>query len=245
MANKSLDRNNPLPLYHQLREIIRRRIIYGEWEVGNTIPTETGLIKEFDVSRTTVREAVEALVHEGLLEKRQGRGTFVVRQPLEERLGELTGFAEEVVERNQYPSARVLSAELVKDHFYANHQLRVTEGEQVLRVERVRLADGEPIAVERSFWPEQIGLLLLEYDLDDAWFYQILERHGIYLKEADEQILAVNASEKEAEIFGLDPGAALLEMRRVSYDLEGTPVEYTITRYNAERYSYRVHLRRR
>lgn len=241
---KSLNRRSPLPLYQQLGDILRQRIVDGEWKVGSSIPTEANLMSEFDVSRTTVREAVENLVQQGVLDKRQGRGTYVERLPLEERLGTLTGFAEEVFERNQHPSASVFSATFVDDHLDAKHELLVPEGEQILFIERARLADGEPIALERSFWPSSIGVLLLEYDLNEAWFYQILERHGVYPKEADEQIRAANATKEEAEILGVSPGHALLEMRRLSYDADGQPIEYTKTRYNADRYSYRVRLKR-
>ena len=205
MKERRLERNGYLPLYRQLEEIMKQRIINQEWAAGTRIPTEMDLIEEFDVSRTTVREAVDQLVHEGLLDKIQGRGTFVLRQPLEVPLGPLTGFAEEVLERGQIPSAVLLSTEFTRDFFYEAHQLRVSHEEAVLRIERVRLADGEPIALERTFWPEAIGELLLEEDLNQAHFYPILESHGIYLREAEETILAANAGEEEVRILGVGP----------------------------------------
>jgi GntR family transcriptional regulator len=233
-----------LPLYLQLKEILKQRILSEEWKTRARIPTELDLIREFDVSRTTVREAVAELAREGLLEKRQGRGTFVRRPPLEVPLKKLTGFAEEVLERGQVPSAALLSAGFVWDHFYEMYQLQIPKGEPVLRIERIRLADRAPVAVERSFWPAAIGELLLEEHLDDAQFYPLLERRGVHLKEADEQILAVNATEEEARILDVEAGEALLEMRRISYGVDGKPVEYTRTRYRSDRYSYRVRLRR-
>lgn len=244
MRRGHLERNGSLPLYRQLEEIMKQRITNQDWEAGARIPTETELIEEFDVSRTTVREAVDQLVQEGLLDKLQGRGTFVRRQPLEVPLGPLTGFAEEVLERGQIPSATLLSTELSRDFFYEAHQLKVPHGEAVLRIERVRLADGEPIALERTFWPRAVGELLLEEDLNRAQFYPILERHGVYLVEADEKILAANASEEEVRILGVEPGEALLEMRRVSYGEDGRPVEFARNRYRSDRYFYQVHLKR-
>lgn len=244
MENRSLERNGSVPLYRQLEEILKGRVLRGEWLIGRRIPTEAELIEEFGVSRTTVRDAVGELVRNGLLHKRQGRGTFVQRPPLEVPLERLTGFAEEVLERGQVPSAILLSAELVRDHFYEAHQLRVPDGEPVLRIERVRLADGDPIAIERSFWPEAVGEILLKEDLNRAQFYPILENSGVLLREADEQIFAVNASTPEARTLGIEPGDALLEMRRVSYGEDGSPVEFTRTRYRSDRYSYRVRLTR-
>lgn len=244
MSRGHLERNGFLPLYRQLEEIMKQRITNQDWVAGTRIPTETELIEEFGVSRTTVREAVDQLVQEGLLDKLQGRGTFVRRQPLEVPLGPLTGFAEEVLERGQIPSATLLSTELSRDFFYEAHQLKVPHGEAVLRIERVRLADGEPIALERTFWPRAVGELLLEEDLNRAQFYPILERHGVYLVEADEKILAANASEEEVRILGVEPGEALLEMRRVSYGEDGRPVEFARNRYRSDRYFYQVHLKR-
>jgi GntR family transcriptional regulator len=244
VKKRGLERNGYLPLYRQLEEILKQRIANQEWVSGNRIPTETELIEEFDVSRTTVREAVDQLVQEGLLDRLQGRGTFVRRQPLEIPLGPLTGFAEEVVELGRIPSAILISTELTRDFFYEAHQLKVSHEEAVLRIERVRLADGEPIALERTFWPRDIGELLLEEDLNQAHFYPILESHGIYLREADETILAVNASEEEVRVLGVEPGEALLEMRRVSYGEDGRPVEFVRNRYRSDKYFYQVHLRR-
>lgn len=244
MKERRLERNGYLPLYRQLEEILKQRIANQEWVFGTRIPTETELIEEFDVSRTTVREAVDQLVQEGLLDRIQGRGTFVRRQPLEVPLGRLTGFAEEVLERGQVPSALLLSTELTRDFFYEAHQLKVSHEEPVLRIERVRLADGEPIALERTFWPQDIGELLLEEDLNQAQFYPILESHGIRLGEADETILAANAGEEEIRTLGVEPGEALLEMRRVSYGENGRPLEFARNRYLSDKYSYHVHLRR-
>src|SRR5690606_19960217 len=103
----------------------------------------------------------------------------------------------------------------------------------------------EPIAYERSCWPEDIGKLLVNEDLNTIAFYKVLEeKHGIILKEANETIHAVNATPLEAEMLSVSSGEALLERRRISYDINGRAIEYTKTKYRSDKYSYKVHLQR-
>lgn len=240
-----IDQNNPLPLYHQLKDILKRKIINEEWPVGSLIPTELELIQEYQVSRTTVREAVLELVNQGLLHKKQGKGTIVTSAKVEERLGSLTGFAEEILGKGLKHSARLLSSEFKKNRYYEISQLGLNEGDSVFFIDRIRLADNEPIAYERSCWPEEIGKLLLNEDLNAIAFYKVLEeKHGIILKEANETIHAVNATQHEAELLSVSSGEALLERRRVSYDVTGKAIEYTKTKYRNDKYSYKVHLQR-
>ncbi|RXT03748.1 GntR family transcriptional regulator [Ammoniphilus sp. CFH 90114] len=243
MIGTDLNPNSPLPLYHQLKEILRHRIVH-EWPVGSLIPTEQELIKEFKVSRTTVREAIMALVNEDLLEKKQGKGTIVTATKVEEKLGKLTGFAEEIAGRGLKHSARLLSCEFKTDLYYEISKLKLPIDASVFVIDRIQLADQEPFAYERSCWPEDLGQLLMVEDLNAVAFYQVLEKHGIALNEAIETIHAVNATKYEAEMLGINFGDALLERRRVSFDHGGRPIEYTKTKYRSDKYSYQAHLKR-
>ncbi|MFC4597568.1 GntR family transcriptional regulator [Cohnella hongkongensis] len=240
-----LDPSHSLPLYHQLIHILKSKIAGGEWPVGSLIPTETELIRTYGVSRTTVREAVLSLANEGLLVKRRGKGTMVTSAKVEERLGNLTGFAEELLERGMRHSAKLISAQFKPSRFYELSKLELPDLALVFIVDRVRFAEGEPIAFERSCWPEAIGKLLAGEDLNKIAFYSVLEeKHGVVLKEASETIHAVNATSYEAELLGVSPGAALLERRRVSRDADGRSVEYTKTKYRSDRYAYKMQLDR-
>ncbi|MFC4597575.1 GntR family transcriptional regulator [Cohnella hongkongensis] len=240
-----IDPNSPLPMYQQLKDILKGKILSEEWPVGSLIPTEQELIEEYRVSRTTVREAVIELVKQGLLQKKQGRGTEVKSSKVEERLGKLTGFAEEIVDKGFKHSARLVSSEFRKNCFYELSLLGLPDDASVFFIERIRLADNEPIAYERSCWPEEIGKLLLQEDLNTAAFYKVLEeKYGYSLKEAEETIHAANATQAEADFLSISPGEALLERRRVSYDASGRAMEYTKTKYRSDRYSYKVNLQR-
>lgn len=241
-----VDPNSPMPLYQQLRNILKRKIISEEWPVGTIIPTEKELIEEYEVSRTTVREAITELVNQGLLQKKQGKGTIVIASRVEEKLGRLTGFAEEISDKGLEHSARLLSAEFRKNRFYEISQLGLDENATVFLVDRIRFADKQPVAYERSCWPEDIGRLLVNEDLNSVAFYKVLEeKYGVELKEATDTILAVNATQHEADLLGVVPGEALLERRRISCDIHGRPIEYTRTKYRSDKYAYKVKLLRR
>ncbi|TBL73367.1 GntR family transcriptional regulator [Paenibacillus thalictri] len=242
---EKLDSNNPVPLYHQLKNILLQKIVDKVWRPEELIPTEKELIEQYGVSRTTVREAITELVNEGFLVKKQGKGTTVTSHHMEARLSRLSGLAEEIMEQGLVPSAKLISAEFKKDRFYELSQLQLPDGAVVYIIERVRFANGEPIAYEITCWPERIGKLLELEDLNTAHFYKVLEeKHNISLKGADETIHAINSMTYEAGLLGVSPGAALLEMRRVSYDKNGEPIEYTRTKYRSDRYAYKIHLER-
>lgn len=244
MSKNILDPNSPLPLYHQVKEILIKRIQEKFWSPGDLIPTELELIEEFGVSRTTIRQAITDLVLDGLLEKRQGKGTIVKSRRFVGSLGRLTGFAEEVMEKGHYPHSKLLRAEYHDDLYVERQKLNLGENARVLVIDRIRFVDNEPIAYERTCWPEDIGKLLMEHDLNGAKYYQILEDHSIFLKKANEVISAVNATVYEADLLGISGGQALLEMTRLSYGVNDQPIEYTRTKYRSDRYHYNIELHR-
>jgi len=162
MGTYELKQNKNEALYLQIKDILVKRIQDGVWEEHSLIPTERELMKEFDVSRTTIRQAISILVQTGLVEKTQGRGTIVKPQKLIGRLGRLKGFAEEVVEKGQIPNSKLIRAEFKDQLFTEKAMLEVHEDESVLLVERVRFADDTPIALERTCWPHEIGSILMQ-----------------------------------------------------------------------------------
>lgn len=232
-------------LYLQVKNVIAKRIKDGVWKANMAIPTEVELIEEFQVSRTTIRQAISLLVQEGVLEKRQGKGTFVKSHELIEQLGHLTGFAEESIKRGFKPGSRLIKWEIKENLMYEKSLLnRLKEEEKILVIERVRFMDHIPVAVERTYWPEEIGNIHLKEDLNTVNYYEVLEKNEILLKKAKQQISAVNASVYDAELLGIEPGTALLEMTRVSYGIDGKPIEYAKTRYRTDYYKYNITLKR-
>lgn len=244
MGKSKLEHSTSKPLYHQVKDILLSRIIAGEWKESELIPTELELIEEFDVSRTTIRQAISILEQEGIVQKIQGKGTIVTSLKLTGSLSRLTGFAEELIEEGREPKSILLRAEFRKNLYFEKNKLKVTEAEDILLIQRIRLADDVPIAIEKTYWPKEIGDVLMEHDLNNAKYYKILEDNNIFLKNAQETIAAVNATSYEADLLGVSIGTALLEMTRLSYNVESQPIEYTQTKFRSDLYQYSVNLER-
>ena len=231
-------------LYKQIKERLEQEIRDRRWKPGESIPTEPELMELYQVSRTTIRQAVSLLEQEGLLERHQGRGTFVCRPKMLESLANLRGFAEEVARKGYNQSSIVLFWLKKQTLFFENGKLNLDKNDRILLVERIRFMDEVPVAVERTCWPEDIGAVFQKYDLNVINFYEILEKNGIYLKKSREIIGAVNASIYEAELLGVEYGMALLEMSRTTTDVNGRVIEYARTRYRSDYYNYEIELNR-
>ena len=243
MRKQMFEPNKDSALYLQIKDILIERIRSGVWKEHMLIPTEKELIDEFNVSRTTIREAISILVQSGLLEKKQGKGTIVKPQKLAGNLGRLKGFAEEVLEMGQVISSKLLRADFRSDLYHEQSMLNVGD-EEILLIERIRFADSAPVALERTCWPKEIGEILMKYDLNEARYYDILEEHNYYLYEASERITAINSTILEADLLSSRPGEAMLQMTRLSYGLNKKPIEYTITKYRSDYYQYDIQLKR-
>jgi GntR family transcriptional regulator len=242
--NSTIDFDNDLSLYLQVKQILLKRIQEKVWPANTLIPTEQELIEEFQVSRTTLRQAISMLVQDGLLERKQGRGTIVKPQLLVSHLGALKGFAEEAIEKGLTPRSKLIRAEFKQHVYFEKSMLQLQEDEEVLVIERIRFADDRPIAIECSYWPSYIGHIILKYDLNTAKFYEILEENEIYLKRANEQITAINATLNEADLLGIRGGEALLKMTRLSFGFDDKPIEFTSTKYHSDQYHYNIDLKR-
>ena len=245
MTTLALDPGGPVPLYYRLREALRARILSGELAPGSPIPTENELIERYGVSRTTVREAILPLVQEGLLYRKQGKGTFVAARKFQERLGALTGFTEEMEARGLRPGARLIGIEQVTLQGRDADLLALPEGAPAHCITRLRLANGDPLCVETNLFPHDIGLRLAQEDLNDAGYYALLEqRYGIRLSDAEQSIEARPASAEEARLLNWRRGAPVLVVERVTADDTGRRIELARNSYRADRYTYRVRLRR-
>src|ERR1700735_5322363 len=179
-------------LYSRVETVLASEITDGELKVGDQMPTEDSLIERFEVSRITVRRAVQNLVSRGLVEIRRGKGTFVAAPKITQELTELSGFVEDMQALGRKPTARVRGKEIVTADTIVAAHLALTKGERVVRIRRVRLADGIPISFDETYLPLEIGRKIITNNLKVEPIFSLLERkYGIPLIEAESQLDAV------------------------------------------------------
>jgi len=240
-----LYRRAPVPLYYQLKELIRDKIRSGEWAEGMRLPSERELCEQYGVSRMTVRQSITDLVHEGLLYREQGRGTFVRRARINQQLDRLTSFTEDMLNRGQTPNARVLSAGMCEADSMVAERLQLPPGQEVFRLYRLRTSDGEPLALELTHIYFPGCERLLEEDLEHNSLYVLLEtKYGIALVEALQEVEAGLAGKEEANLLRISPGSPVLLTRRTTYTDHGHPVEYAVSTYRGDRYTFCTRLTR-
>lgn len=233
------------PYYRWLEETLREDIEQGVYRPGDALPTEHQLMRDYNLSITTVRRAVHDLVRAGWIYRQAGKGTFVKRNKLEERLARLTSFAEEMQSRNITPQFKLVSATPSVPPAEITRALKLSPRQEAYLIQRVQLANDDPIALARGYWIPEIGEQLAQSDLDHISLYEMVERHlHIPLVEADESISAAVASADIARKLEIPRHAPLLVRRRLTYTTEMRPIEFTTTFYRADQYEYKIRLAR-
>ena len=235
----TLDASSPIPLHVQLKEVLKKTIQMGEYT--ERIPSEKELIETFAVSRTTVREAVAALVRDGILQKVHGKGTFVTSHTVNEWLGSLRGFTETMEGMGMKPGIRLLRHGVRKNPKIG----KILGASKYYSVERLRFAEEEAVALERTHYPLEIGLKLAKYDLNMIALYGVLEADGIILHSAEQKITAALPTKKDAQLLGIKANTAVLATERITWDPEGKVVEYYYTIFRADKYAFCVKMRRK
>ena len=232
-----INRASPLPLYHQLYELLRGEILSGRWQPGDMLPPESELTETYEVSRTTVRQVLDMLVHEGLIYRQRGRGSFVAHPTMEQTLVRIISFTDDMRQRGFESGTEVISSDLVPAPSDIAQRLEVEPGEELARIKRLRLADGEPMSVEESFLVHRYCPGILEGDYAHQPLRVALEDHGIRWSHARQSIRAIVAPGELARSLAVEPESALLFIERVSYSQANLPVEFLRIYYRADRYS--------
>ncbi|MDD1751275.1 MAG: GntR family transcriptional regulator [Methanothrix sp.] len=231
-------RNSMMPYYYQLYEILRQDILNGTWKPGDMLPTETELLEKYELSRTTVRQSLDMLVNDGLIYRQRGRGTFVSHFTIEQGLSRIISFTEDMRQRKMEPHTVVLSAGLIPAPNDIAEALQLTPGEEVANLERLRLADAEPMSLETSYLFHKLCPGVLKNDYAVRSLRQTLAtEYNQRLVYARQKIRAVTASRKQAQILSVEPGAALLFIERISYTEQNVPVEFLRVYHRGDRYT--------
>lgn len=238
-----LDKSRPIPLYYQVKESLLEKIKSNQFKVGDLIPSESELQEEYNVSRITIRRAIQELVREGHLYTRQGRGTFVSRPKVSQELNLITSWAETMAAMGMRPETKRIEYFVEPAPVNIARLLNIPIGDKVYRIERLRYADGEPTCIMTNYLSPAVVPGLLDKGLKSESLYETLEKHySIVLSRAEETVEAKAAKASEAELLNIKRGAPLLYATRVTYDITDRPVEVVISITRADRYSYKIRM---
>jgi GntR family transcriptional regulator len=226
----TLESGEGIPKYIQIARILRERIQRQEYAPGVQIPTEVELCEAHQVSRITVREAINKLVQEGWLDRRQGKGTYVAHQKLRRNIAKVYSFSSDMRQLGMTPRSRVLSLRVEEAPPAIVDRMKLPEtNHRVTRITRVRIANDVPVLVETAVIPEYVCAGLSEKDLENGSLYRILtEEYRLMPHHAEETYEAIIMPREDAVLLGRDPDVPqpAFAIQRVTFLAEGTPIEY-------------------
>ncbi|AGW94808.1 MULTISPECIES: GntR family transcriptional regulator [Cupriavidus] len=235
----------PLPLYTQIKDALRARILDGTYPPHHQMPSESELGERFSASRITVRQALGDLQKEGLIFKIHGKGTFVSKPRAFQNITSLQGFAEAMSSMGYEILNQVRSCKCVPASRHVAAQLRLREGDPVVEIRRVRLLNREPVSLELTWVPEAVGKRLVTADLATRDIFLILENDcGVKLGHADLSVDAILADEDLTQALRIQEGAPVLRIERLTHDAQGTPIDYEFLYFRGDAFQYRLRVDR-
>lgn len=236
-----LDHTNSIPLHIQLKEIIENQV--SEGALSDQIPSERQFMEDFNISRSTVREAINLLVREGILEKRHGKGTFVSLKPIHDWLGSLSSTTETIHHMGMKPGAKLITHYQTTPSTYIQQLTGLTKA---YFIKRIRYADEIPIGVERHYYPVAIGKKLIQFNLDNATLYDLVENElGIQFAEANQTISSGQLMQEDREYLNVAADTNVLIAERIIKDQADNVIEMEEAFYRSDMYSFKINLSRK
>lgn len=216
-----------MPRYHRIADALRERIQHGELMPGERLPTQRRLARDFKVTVMTLRQALELLERDNLIRRHHGLGTFVAAPSIDYDILQLRRFAGELLAQGEPVTTRLLATRFVSADRRVAAPLGLEARARVLQLDRLRLVDGHPMSLQRSFLPARLGEEVLTCDLAETPLSQVLEfKLGVVVTRAREAVSAVRLGGREARALGCHAGAPAFESERVSLDAAGQPVVF-------------------
>lgn len=239
----TIDRSSPLPLYHQLKQILMEKIEQSEWEIGDLIPSELEMQESFGLSRTTVRQTLAEMVNEGWLHRQRGRGTFVTRPKFAHDPVNRLSTSEYLLQQGITPGWRVLETGWRVPPEGVNEKLQLAPDSEVYRIHRLRLANDEPIGLHYAYLAPAVVPHINEAALTEGGSLRYLRsapqmENGRYTRTIE----AGAAEESEVNLLGMTAGAPVLIIERLITAVDGTPIELLWASYRGDRFKYQFTL---
>jgi GntR family transcriptional regulator len=245
--NINVDKQSAVPYYHQVKEAVKALIAEGELKPGDMLPSEYSLSEQLGISRLVVHRAYRELVAEGLLIRRRAKGTFVA--PRMKRIFSVTGplfsMTEDLSVDALEPSNKILLQEVIVADEDIRNALKLSESATVIHIQNLRLAKQLPFAIEEMYFSCDRFPVLANLDLNNRSVYATLEElYNAHPREALDLISADSASSQEARLLGINKGAPVMRVVRISTDRSGLPVEYSKIVFHADRYQFVARMQR-
>lgn len=233
-----------IPFYYQLYTHIAAKIKSGEWRQGQPLPSEDELCTRLGVSRTVVRQAISELSREGLVTKRSGKRSQVAYLRYSGSLmQDLRGFYEDAKARGQSPTTQILDFKIVPADAEIAGPLKLSVGEPVVMLDRLRFLDQEPVVLVVTYLPERFCPRVTEEDLTNRSLYELLAtKYSLFITHGLRTIEAIPASSADAKLLRVRAGSPLLLLRSVGLLEDGTPLEYFVARHRGDRSRFQVEL---
>ncbi|RAX21491.1 hypothetical protein DRB06_05905 [Actinomyces sp. Z5] len=233
------------PLYHQVYRALRTRLESGELSAGDRLPTEKELASSFGCSLVTIRRALDELVREGAITRTRGKGTFVSARRIDRELNQLTSFTDEMSLMGLSQETKLLGGEITEAIASTADRLGIVEGAPVYAIERLRVADDEPLLIEHVFLPAHMfpGLLSVDFGTTSLYSY-LYEQFGVELVRGHQTVEPALPSAREARLLEQDRSQPVLLLRLTSYSSDGRPIEYCRTVVKGSRARYHLEVSR-
>ncbi len=231
------DKSTPIPMHYQIRKFIQDNIENGKLAADECLPPELELASTFNVSRSTVRQAINDLVVKEVLYRRRGKGTFVKQEKtVSTFFQKLNSFNEEMMLKGKMPSTKQISLEVIEPIPSVNAALGIDKNEPLIYLERLRFVDNQPNVYMESYLPYSIFQGMEFEDMNDRSMYSVMnEKFGVSVDRVLRHIEVANATKKIAQMLSVKNGAAIFLVSFTGYAFDGSvPVEYSVSRYRGD-----------
>jgi GntR family transcriptional regulator len=233
-----------VPLYLQIKEQLLGKIDAGTWPEHSMIPTESELCKVYGVSKITVREAIRLLVVDGRLSRIPGKGTFITRQKIEQKLDRIFSFTRWALQNGLEPASRILKVETLPSDLHIARHLEIPEGELVTRVERLRLGSSEPLMYEVIWVPSRLCPNLHLHDLANLPLNDILQNdYGLALSRTRESIEPQISNAYVSRLLVSEQEVLLLHVEHTGYTSKGQIAYFATSSYRGDRVKFTIELK--
>ena len=231
-----IDPDSKLPLYYQLKEKIKENILNGTFKEGDLLPAERELSEKYNLSSTTVRRALNDLVYESFLERKAGKGTFVRMRRVKRDLRKVLGFTDNMKEMGLVPTTKVLSKTIIKATEFVRNYMEIGESAEVVKLERLRLADNVPMMLETRYIRIDLCPGIIEYELDSSLWNVFENVYGRKPYRHSQTLRVATISGDSAALLGIEENSYIYLIKGATYLKDGQAIECEQSYYRSDRY---------